>query len=160
MAKKKFNFVDVLIVLVVLAVVFAGVKVLSGKEGKMTTAVRDVSFTVEVAKSDKSFADAIKIGDDIYDSKKGGYYGKVTGVEVKPATGIGANTAEGKYVISEFEGKYDVYITVSGTPTSVTDGNIMFASQKVKVGEEMFLKSAAYVGYGYAVDVHFDGEAQ
>ncbi len=160
MAKKKFNFVDVLIVLFVLAVAFGGVKLLSGKEGKVTNAVRDVSFTVEVAKSDKTFADAIKIGDDIYDSKKGGYYGKVTNVEAKPAKTMGANTAEGKYVISEFEGKYDVYITVSGTPTTVTDGNIMFAGQKVKVGNEMFLKSAAYVGYGYAVDVHFDGEAQ
>ncbi len=160
MAKKKFNFVDVLIVLFVLAIAVGGIKVLSGKEGNVTTAVKDVSFTVEVAKSDKTFADAIKIGDDIYDSKKGGYYGKVTNVDVKPAKAIGANTTEGKYVMSEFEGKYNVYITVSGTPTTVTDGNIMFAGQKVKVGEEMFLKSAAYVGYGYAVDVHFDGEAQ
>lgn len=150
---KKFGFVDIIIILLVVALLAVGYKIVSDKEGTSSAAISDVEFTVELSKLDKEVADMICVGDDIYDSLKGGYYGKVVDVKVQKATELFENTDSGSFVISEYPDKYNAYVTIHGTPTSITDGNILFASQKVKVGLEMFLKSKNYVGIGYAVGV-------
>ncbi len=151
--KKKFNITDVVIVVAVIALALFGWSIISDKSESSVTSVSDVSFTVEITKCDKSFGEAITVGDDIYDSLKGGYYGKVEAVEIKPETYVAANTASGTFSIQTYPERYNVYVTVKGTPTTMTDGNIMFASQKVKVGTMAYLKSAGYVGYGYVTDV-------
>ena len=151
---KKFGIVDILIILLVVALCFVGYQIIGSKEGTSTANISDVGFTVELKKVDKADVDMISVGDDIYDSIKGGYYGKVVSVTSKTATDILANTKDGSFSISEYPNKYDVYVTIHGTPTSLTDANILFASQRVKVGLEMFIKSKNYVGIGYAVEVN------
>ena len=150
---KKFGFVDIIIILLVAVLCFAGYNIISEKEGTSTANITDVEFTVELKQLTEEEAAMFQNGDDVYDSLKGGYYGKVVDVRKETATAMAANTAEGTYSIQEYPDKYDVYVTIHGTPTSVTDGNIMFASQKVKVGNQMYIKSKNYVGIGYAVGV-------
>ena len=59
----------------------------------------------------------------------------------------------GKFVKSEIPGKYNYYITITGTPTTYTDSKIMFASQEIRVGEEIFIRNKNYSGEGYVVDI-------
>ena len=151
--KRKFNIADIVIILVVACLAIFGWTMISDKSESSTASVSDVSFTVEITKCDKSFGEAISIGDDIYDSIKGGYYGKVENVKVMPETSVLPNTESGTYTLSTYPDSYSVYLTVKGTPTTMTEGNIMFASQKVKVGTVAYLKSAGYVGYGYVTDI-------
>ena len=155
MEKKKFRFniTDIVIILVVILLAVFGWSIISDKGESTATSVSDVSFTVEINKCDKDFGESIKIGDDIYDSLKGGYYGKVENVEVKPETTIAAHTDTGTFTLETYPDRYSVYVTVKGTPTTMTDGNIMFANQKVKIGTMAYLKSADYVGFGYVTDV-------
>ena len=152
---KKFGFVDIIIVLLVVALCIAGYSIISDKEGTSTANITDVEFTVELKQLTEEEAALFQNGDDVYDSLKGGYFGKVVDVKKNIAKSVAANTADGTYSIEEYPDRYDVYVTVHGTPTSVTEGNIMFASQKVKVGTRMYNKSKNYVGIGYAVGVKF-----
>lgn len=152
---KKFGFVDIIIVLLVVALCIAGYSIIIDKEGTSTANITDVEFTVELKQLTEEEAALFQNGDDVYDSLKGGYFGKVVDVKKNIAKSVAANTADGTYSIEEYPDRYDVYVTVHGTPTSVTEGNIMFASQKVKVGTRMYIKSKNYVGIGYAVGVKF-----
>ena len=151
--KFKFNITDIVIILVVILLAVFGWGIISDKGESSVTAVSDVSFTVEITKCDKSFGDAIAIGDDIYDSLQGGYYGKVENVEIMPETTVAPNADSGTFSLETYPDRYSVYVTIKGTPTTMTDGNIMFANQKVKVGTMAYLKSAGYVGFGYVTDV-------
>ncbi len=150
---KKINIFDILIIIALIAAVFVGYKMLAKTGENAAVAVSEVTFTVEIANCEIDLASKIQPGDDIYDSVKGGYYGKVENVETKQATSVVSNTQSGKYELVEYPNRQNVYITIKGTPTSMTDGNIQFASQKVKVGTVAYLKSKNYVGYGHVIDM-------
>lgn len=149
--KRRFNYVDVIIILLVLAVGFAGVKFLS-KTSLIASEVPQVSFTVEVKNNPPEYKNLIHEGDDIKDAIKGGAFGKVTELKAQPNKEYMENKIDGAFVESSHAGREDVYITVTGTPTTFGK-NIMFASQEIKVGKQVFIKSKEYVGSGFIVDV-------
>lgn len=155
--KRKFNFFDVIIILLILAAAFIGYKMLNKTTEQAVSKVSEITFTVEINNCENDLAEKIKEGDMIYDSIKGGYYGEVIKVEHKPATNIVADSQNGEFKKVEYNdagGKRDnVYITIKGTPTSMNDEHIMFASQKVKIGEFAYLKASGYVAFGYVIDI-------
>ncbi len=154
MEKKRFkiSIIDIIIVLAFVFVIMLGVKIIN-KTQISSSNIPDVEFTVEVKKQDESYASEIKPGDDIYDSVKGGYLGKVTKVTKEPASAIAIDAKNGQYVKSYYENKYDVYVTICGTPGTYNEKTIMFASKEIRVGEETFIRSKNYTGKGYIVKV-------
>ncbi len=161
MEKKRFkiSIIDIIIVLVFALVIILGVNIIN-KTQISSSYIPDVEFTVEVKQQDEAYADEIKVGDDIYDSVKGGYFGKVTKVTKEPASTIAEDTVNGRYIKSYYDNKYDVYVTISGTPGTYNDKTIMFASKEVRVGEEAFIRNKNYTGKGYIVEVNvLDNEA-
>ena len=150
---KKINIFDILIIVALLVAALVGYKMLAKTGEDALEALPEVSFTVEIANCENDLANKIQPGDDIYDSVKGGYYGKVQNVETKQSTSVVANMQSGKYELVEYPNRQNVYITIKGTPTSMTDGNIQFASQKVKVGTVAYLKSKNYVGFGHVINM-------
>lgn len=151
-SKIKFNLFDVFIIIAVALVCFAGFKFLSDKSAS-TDNVPEVSYVVELKRKGESYQEQVKIGDDIKDAIKGGYYGKVTDVRWEPCTEIVESKESGEFVKSEVPDRYNYYITITGTPTTYSDSKIMFASQEVKVGEEIFIRNKNYSGEGYVVDI-------
>ena len=63
----------------------------------------------------------------------------------------------GRFVQSSFENRKDVYLTISGVPTTYTDDEILFATQEIKIGKQLHMKSKNYVGHGYIISVN-DGK--
>ena len=49
---KKIGFVDIIIILLVVALLAVGYKIVSDKEGTSSAAISDVEFTVELSKLD------------------------------------------------------------------------------------------------------------
>lgn len=147
--KFKFGIIDIVIVILVIIALVVGYKFLNGgaeNSGNKKT----ISYTVELKNQPVDYKDLIKVGDDIKDSVKGGYLGKVKAVEFKTATEVIENKNDGTFVLSEYDNRYDVYVTIEGTPTTYGD-NIMFASQEIKVGKNIYIKNKNYVGGGYIV---------
>lgn len=155
--KKRFNLFDIVIVILVILVAFAGYKFFNKTSDTTKTTASEITFTVEIKNNDNNLKDIVKVGDKVYDSIKGGYYGEVVNVEAKTATAIAADAQNGEYKIVEYNDpkspRDDVYITIKGTPTSITEENIQFASQKVKIGNYAYLKSNNFAAYGYVVGI-------
>ncbi len=150
---KKINIFDIVIIVALLVAALAGYKMIAKTGNDALEAVSEVSFTVEIANCENDLANKINVGDDIYDSVKGGYYGKVQDVQIKPSKLATPNPVSGKYDLVEYPNRQNVHITIKGTPTSVSEGNIQFASQKVKVGTVAYLRSKNYVGFGHIIDI-------
>lgn len=148
----RFNLFDVIIIILVLAAAFAGFRYFNVKT-KSSGNVPEVSYVVELQKKDAEYYDKINKGDDIIDAIKGGYYGKVTDVKREVCTVITESAEKGEFVKTEVPGKYNYYITITGTPTTYSDRKILFASQEVRVGSEIFIKNKNYAGSGYIVDI-------
>ncbi len=149
--KIKFNFVDVIIILLVVAVFVFGISFV--KKG-VTTGEQypKVSFTVEVKCMPEDYDTKFKIGDKIRDAVKGDTLGVVTAITSKPATDLVENSANGEYRIAEYENREDVYITIEGTPTSY-GADVVIGQQKIKVGEMVYIKNIGTVGRGYVVEM-------
>ena len=152
--KFKFGIIDIIIVVLVIAALFVGYKFLNGG-AENSGNKKVISYTVELKNQPEDYKNLIKIGDDIKDSIKGGYLGKVSEVEFKDATEVIENKNDGTFSLAKYQDRYDVYITIEGTPTSFGD-NIMFASQEIKVGKNIYIKNKNYVGSGYIVKMDID----
>lgn len=158
---KKIGIVDIIIVFLVIALCVAGYFIISEKEGTSTVNISDIEFTVEVRMLRKESVENFKVGDEVYDILKGGYYGEIVDVKVQKSNVITSNSVDGTYILEEYPDRYDAYITIKGTPTSMTEEDIMFASQKIKVGTMSYLKNNDAVATGYIVDVNIlDKEAE
>lgn len=151
MEKKKlrFNFVDVIIILLIVAVFFVGYKIIN-KNFSAAGNAPEVYFTVEVKAMPETYKDMFAEGDVVRDAIKGDTLGEVVNVESKPATDLYMDGENGKFVVSEYEGVEDVYVTIKGTPTS-SGANIVIAQQEIKVGNMMYFKKPGCVGKGYIV---------
>ena len=155
--KKKFNLFDIIIIAVVIFALFVGCMVFVKTANNSTQSNEEITFTVEIKGNSNNLKDVVKVGDKVYDSVKGGYYGVVEKVETKPSTVIVADTESGEYKLAQYDHpdgiRDDVYITLRGTPTSMTEEHIQFASQKIKIGNFAYLKSENFVAYGYVVGI-------
>lgn len=151
MEKKKlrFNFVDVIIILLIVAMFFVGYKIIN-RNFTTTTDAPEVYFTVEVKAMPETYKDMFEEGDVVRDAIKGDTLGEVVSVESKTATDLYMDGENGAFVVSEYDGVEDVYVTIKGTPTSV-GANVVIAQQEIKVGNMMYFKKPGCVGKGYIV---------
>lgn len=155
--KIKFNYVDVIIILAVVALFAFGYRFIT-KSSVRTAGMPDVIFTFEVTNVEKDYKDNFSIGDELFDAVKGEALGTVVNVEAVPATTVLEDRSEGKFVMGEYEDRETVQITVKGTATSYgTD--IMIGKQKIKIGEMVYAKKAGCVGRGYIIKMNV-GEAE
>lgn len=155
--KIKFNYVDVIIILAVVAVFAFGYRFIT-KSSVRTSGMPDMIFTFEVTNMEKDYKDNFSVGDEVFDAVKGEALGKIVNVETVPATTVLEDRAEGRFVMGEYEDRESVHITIKGTATSYgTD--IMIGKQKIKIGEMVYVKKAGCVGRGYIIKMNV-GEAK
>lgn len=160
MAKKKFNFIDVLIVIFVIAAIAAvGFMYRSKTTGKKAGSAGELTFTVEVAEVDKNYIDAIKEGDRVVFGTSSSDDAEVVGFEFEPAEKLEKNEDEGKFVLSKSEELFDVFVTLKGT-ASKTEDDIKIGSTAIKTGDTFEGKakapgdtSKAYLINGYVLDM-------
>ena len=150
--KKKISLIDILIILVIALCLVFVVKYFSTNSKKAYN-VPEVSYVVELKSLDEKNLDVFKVGDKIIDGVKGGYLGNVTNVEIKDNVETREDTENGRFIQSSFENRKDVYLTISGVPTTYTDDEILFATQEIKIGKQLHMKSKNYVGHGYIISV-------
>lgn len=151
--KIKFNSIDLLIIILLIAVTAAGGWFMTnrGKQSALSSN-KTVEVTVELTDKDKAFTELPKIGDRVVLGEKVKMNAVVTKVDIKNATMLGYDTLGGRILDSEIPEHYDVQITVqaqgSESPSEVTiNGN------GVRVGMGVAMKAKDWSGYGYALAV-------
>lgn len=151
--KKKWTFVDTLIVILVIIAGVALVKVF----GTSTTTgdTKIVEAVVLLAKEDKEVAGAINKGDDITISLTEKDTGILKDIEVKDAETLVYNSIDGEYVIEPVEGKVDIYATIELLATE-NEYSFTSGSTVVKVGEKLPFRGKGYALEGYVIEIKAD----
>lgn len=146
----KVNIIDLSIILVVVLVAAAVYGVYFRKTESAEATADRIEYDVELTVKPEEFVDAIKIGDEIRDSVRGHYLGKVIDKKKLPATKVIENIDKGEFVKAEIPGMYDVIVTIEANGM-VTPRSILAEGVEVKVGQRMYIKGKGYASPGYIV---------
>lgn len=155
--KMKFNIMDVLILLGILAVaaVLLYVFVLSENtpvdslSGNETT---KVTYVIEISGVDDIYADKISVGETLIDSSKKMNIGTIVAVESQPYVHLGKNLTTGTMELTTVEGKSTIYVTVEAD--AVLSGiSYNIGGYTIYVGEQVNLSLPHFVGVGYCISL-------
>ena len=158
MDKPKFNFLDGVIALLVVAVVVAGVYFIKGRDtGSMTpdkTAVAEIQ--IQLTEVDESiyekFAEVADKNESVWIGIKERFEGKVSIVECGPARKMTKDMYTGKSVLAENPTTKDVTITVNADVVE-TDSAIVASGTEIRVGEETAIRGKGVAGFGFVVGI-------
>ena len=138
------NLIDLLVVLVLVAVVFGGVKRLGSRPAVSDSSSKGI-VTYEIKEVRQVTVDNIVVGDPIYHYDKGTYIGTIVDKKVEPFKDY--VEYNGQWVNAEKEGRYVVTIEVEADVKESTE-NFVVGGEQTRVGVEQRLKNkrAAYFG--------------
>lgn len=148
--KKKWTFVDTLIVILVVAAGVGLFKVFGTQKAKGDT--KTIEAVVLLAREDKEVADAISKGDEITISLTEKDTAVLKDIRVEDAETMVFNAIDGKYAIEPVDGKIDIYATIE---LDVTENDYAFTSGStvVKVGEKLPFRGKGYALEGYIIQI-------
>ncbi len=148
---KKFNFLDVLIILAIIGVAFVGVKMLWGASGAEQTAqVSKVIYTVEQSDATLEQVEAVKVGDRVNIGVNGVDSSIITDVKSAPAEKVEFDALTGQYKLVTIPERYALQVTCEADAT-VTDMAISAGNTPVRVGAEFALKGRGYAVIGFVI---------
>ncbi len=148
----KFNVMDIIIVLILLAVIGAGVLLLGGGAETGSAETKTIQLQVELAKQEEAFTKLPKVGDKAAIGVKEKMEVTVTNVEVKPATTTSEDALNGTRPLVEIPERYDVLITLEGEGVE-TDAAVKLNDVAARVGDEAVIKSKNWAGVGIFLGV-------
>lgn len=138
---KKFNVIDIIIVVVLIAAVCAGFIISGGKNKTDATKV----ITVEIAEKREGFSENIVIGDKVTDKIEKKELGVITGFEVKPCEKNSYDRVSGKTFIAVVPKRENIYVSIKAD-----------ANAEIEVGKSVSVISKHFAGAGYVVGVEYN----
>ena len=146
--KPKFNIIDVLIILLLVAVlwVFASYANIGGSVDDVTADNGEtVQYTVEVKGMREENVGAYTEGDEII-GEKGEVIGKIISVgEYKKETAVAEDKRTNEYVISEIPNRYTVKMVIESPYEQKEQGKVVDGMYTIKVGKRINIKTDKYV---------------
>lgn len=155
--KAKFNVMDALIILLVLAVAAFGIYMLADRGNKdaagQTGKPVYVDMMLELSAKDESFTKIPKAGDAVSVGEKEKMDAVVTKVESVPAVSFGYDILNGKAAMKEVPGKYDVriYMRAEGTESNKS---VSVNNTPLHVGEQFAVFGKEWAGFGTMLEVN------
>lgn len=154
--KTKFNLMDCLIILVVIAFIAGGVYILGNLKGSGASSgaqAATIRYTIELAKEDEQilnlFIAAAERGDSCYVGEKERAEAVIKEVTYTPAKLMTNNARTGETFWADIPDKYAINVTLESvgveTESSITAGS----GAALKVGVETSVKGKGYAGYGF-----------
>ncbi len=150
---KKFNGMDLFIIVCLVAVIALGAYLLLGRDtgGEVSESKNvKVSVTVEFAAQDEEFANTPQIGDIAMIGEKSKMRTTVSEVKTPTAMATGYNTISGEVLYSEMKGDYDVQVTMVADGAE-TSKDISVDGIAVRVGEKVVVSGKNWAGEGYVI---------
>ena len=154
--KLRINFIDVLILLVIAAVIFAllYVFVLSGNKNETTidNHYATLRFVVQAVGVDEDFADNVQIGDKVEEAVARKQLGKVVGVQAEPFQKITFDYGTETETVSVAEGKVTMNVTIEVTAIE-TDSEFSVDGASIRVGQLYSLALPNIYLSGYCIEL-------
>ncbi|HOV80709.1 MAG TPA: DUF4330 domain-containing protein [Bacillota bacterium] len=151
--KGRFNFIDVLVVAVVLALIAAGVYKLFFVNKGLAAQNGEVEFKVLLEKVRMPTVEAFKEGQTVRDVQTNIVLGTVVGKEASPYKQA-VPTLDGRVVAADVPDQYNLIVTVR-SPAIVTDNNVTIGNKEIKTGGQVSIKTntASSTGIFYGVTI-------
>lgn len=159
MDKPKFNLIDGLIVLALIAIIAVGIVFLNrstpagnGASSENSTAVYQVEFTQSDISLYDNILSAKNSGNAVWVGEKERFECKIKDVVANPAKKIITDYRTGEAVFGEYPGLYDIVVTLESEVTE-TPYHISASGTAITVGAEVSVKSKTFAGYGFIIDL-------
>ena len=151
--KKKFNVVDAVLVLLLVAAVAVCLLFLR-QRGTIAsqTETSPMRFTLELREVQPETMALFETGQSIYRSTDGVYLGVLADYYSEPYTKTEYSQLLEKYVTYECEDLYRVYLVIEGQGYE-TAADVVISDVTVKIGDEVFVKSKGYAGAGFITGI-------
>ena len=147
--KAKFTVIDAVIILILIAAVgFGAIKVISSAIGVST---EPVELMVQLTIKDKSLVDAINVGDRVTMSLTEKDGGVIKDMRVEPAVQMVFNSIDGIYKNEIIPDKYDIYLTVE-TEAEISDLVAKTGDIIIQVGAEVPIRGKGYASSGFILE--------
>ena len=151
MKKSKFTVIDAVIILVVLAVVIIGGKMLLPRVLKPSD-TRTVSCRVLLADQEYALAEAMQVGDRVTMSLTEKDGGVITGIDVTQAKKTVFDSIGSTYIAQDVPDKCDIYVTLD-VEAQVSDVAVKSGSVVLQVGSETPIRGKGYASMGYMIAI-------
>ena len=154
---KRFNLIDGLIILAVLAVLaFGAYKVVGGGRLSLGKEVHEciAKYQIEIADQSEDFADsAFKEGDAVFVGEKERTRGSVVKVDKYPCYKMTINSGAGRYEWQRVPDRFDVILTVTSDSTATHEVIKAGGQTPLKVGEEYVVRGEKAAGLGFMTNL-------
>ena len=158
----RFNFIDLLILLVGAAAIFVllYVFVLSGRKAPVVSGEAEtvrLEYVVEIQNVDEKFAEIVKKQQSVQDAIKRKPIGTVTGVEHNTFQKITFDYEKGEEVLSDVEGRVTLVVTIQA---DVTENKDSYTANGIviRVGEQYSLIFPGMYGVGFCTSLEVNPE--
>lgn len=158
-ARRKFTFIDFVLIVLVLAIITGGVYVfLSGSIfAKIKAEEGTVSYTVEIRGVDAAYIDKIKENDVVVDGVTKSTLGTViaTDYNTKETSLEYVVQEDGTYLgtLSEHPNQYTVFVIITAPAKHVAGDGYFVNDCRIAVGEKMSLHFPDFAAEGYCISV-------
>lgn len=159
--KNRFNIIDAIVILLIAALVFGIVYFIMMETGALpgTSAnEKTVVYTVRISGVDEPYLDSLASGGEAINSSTFAALGTITEVKSQKAVSnstLAVKTEDGKsYSLkqTEYEDKYDIYITLAATATVDERGIAYVGSQRITVGSCVYFRCGNFAAVTYITD--------
>ncbi len=143
-AKRKFNIIDIIIIVIAIAVIFAIGLLLFGKKDNAAIGPQySKTVIVEVLQRTEDFCNLPKEGDKLFDVTTKKELGTLKAKEINPAMTDTTSMEEGKILKTPVPDKYDMRLTIEVTNPEIISN----------IGANLSIHSKMYVVSGHVVDI-------
>ena len=147
--KKRFNLIDLLIIVVIIGVVFVAWQYLSAGN---KVAEGTVTYKINILKTEQNVADEIQVGDKIFDSVKNFEIGEVKEIVVTDATESVYDEVNNVFKTVTVPERIDILITVEGNGKTDESGTVV-NGYELTVGKKMYIKGSNFATEAIAWEI-------
>jgi len=147
--KTRFNIIDLFVVLILLAIMAAGIWFFAGRSADGDDYVY---YVVELRQTLPGHAHEITVGGEIRDSVRNYFLGHVAYVHYYPARMVTFDQVSLTHSYVYVPERYDIFITIRGRG-QITPSEIRVEGQPVRIGMEKWLRMYGFAGGGFVVGI-------
>lgn len=159
--KIRFNFIDVVILLLIAAVVFAVlyVFVFSARNDSPAaqTQYTKIRYVIQAVGIDEKYDGLVKAGDSVEEAISRKAVGSVVGVQSEPYQKVTFDYENGKETVALVEGKITMNITIEATATE-SDSAFTAGGCEIRVGQQYSIAMPDLYCSGYCIELTADSD--
>ncbi|MBQ8140868.1 MAG: DUF4330 domain-containing protein [Clostridia bacterium] len=153
--RRGFNFIDLFLILFVIAVVLIAVNIVSPMsfiDKLKSDSTHTIQYTVEFIGVDEEYIDSIKEEDIVVDSVSKSNMGSVTVADYNTRySALEYSESAQAGVLTEYKDKYNVTVTITAEASYTEGYGYSVNNTRIAVGEKLSLRFPNYVGEGHCI---------